>query len=109
MTKELFIETISALEKQDEYDTKCAERIGKVYSAFKENLLYDNSYLVNIILENLNIEFADNDDWIGYFCYELDYGKKYSDGCVTREDKSIVPLYDAGKLYDFLIEIKYTN
>lgn len=67
----------------------------------------------DILLEKLNCQslaldligdlFRDTDDWIGYWAIELDFGKRYKDGCVTEEDGTIIPLRTVEDLYNFLV------
>jgi len=45
----------------------------------------------------------DKEDWIDYFIYELDYGRKYVMGIVMDEENNI-DLSSAEKLYDYLCE-----
>ena len=57
--------------------------------------------------EDLVIELLENmfdTDMISYFIYELDYGKKYIDGCVQNSDGSIIDISTSEKLYDYLLE-----
>lgn len=102
MTRELFIETIEALQKQYEHDKNCA-------TAFKVILpdtfvgLYDNHWLSNQIVKLLQVAMDDENaySWIEYFIYELEFGKSYKKGPVTNNGVN-VDISDAGKLFDFL-------
>lgn len=104
MTKELFIETIEALKNQDEHDRKCAK-------AFKTILhndyvsSYDNHWLTNQLVKILQVAMNDKSEHsaIEYFLYELDFGRKYTEGCITQYGKNI-DLSDAGRLWDYLNE-----
>ncbi len=62
----------------------------------------------SIITNMLKTLFGDKDDWIGYFIYELDYGKKYKKGMVTDKGKDI-KLKSAGNLFDFLVDINFNK
>ena len=53
------------------------------------------------ILQNV---FNDKNAWISYFLYELDWGEKYKDGCITDTDGSFIRLSTIGELYEFLIK-----
>lgn len=48
---------------------------------------------------------ADKDEWISYFMWELDFGKKYKDGIILDSEGKNIRLDTAEKLYDFLCEI----
>lgn len=57
----------------------------------------------NIILDILQEVFEDKEnDWIGYFIYELHYGEFWNEECIS-DDGEIVYMRDAGELYDVLV------
>lgn len=94
ISKELFIETINSIEKQLKFDWENSDKLNAVYnSMFIEP--YDNGLLLNQLLKILNYNFdIDNDKCengtdIEYFIYELDFGKKYTDGCYSIHDENI--------------------
>lgn len=106
--KQLFIETIEAIEKQYRHDQKCNE-------AFKTILPndyvsgYDNHLLSNQLTKLLQLAMNDAHkySWIEYFMWELDFGSKYKEGYATNKDGSNIDLSTAGALYDFLITQTY--
>lgn len=56
------------------------------------------------VLRILHIIFgeSDIDDWISYFCIDLDFGKKYKPGCVTDENGKDIVLETPEDLYNYL-------
>ena len=103
MKKKTFIKAIEAIKAQLEHDHNVSTQLGRVFSdAFEANLYYDNHFLSEGLLNVLQVELGDKGEWIGYFCYELDFGKKYKPGCATNADGTNIDLSTAGKLYDFL-------
>jgi hypothetical protein len=57
----------------------------------------------DLIIDLLAGMFQDMEtQWISYFCYELDFGYEWKEGCVTENGKDI-PLKNASDLYDILI------
>lgn len=42
-----------------------------------------------LIGEMLTEVFADKSDWIGYYVYELDWGKGYKPGCIKSNGKNV--------------------
>jgi len=108
MTKELFIRAIEAIKKQRDYDIEVAKHLGAAFhNTFEANLLPNNDYLLNILIEILQIEMNDigtirQPSWIGYFCWELDFGAKNDHLKVYANDRE-VPMSNAAELYDFLI------
>lgn len=105
MIKELFIDSIRAIQLQWELDTKIASYLSLAFpDAFEANLLPQNSNLRDAIVHILAWELNDNDGFIDYFIYDLDYGKKYTPGCMGDENGKDIDISDSGKLYDFLTE-----
>lgn len=109
MDRELFIESIEQLRLQDELDERKSRLLSQVFpNAFEPNLLYDNHYIKNQLLKVFQVLLNESypDSWIEYFIFDLDYGRNFRMGMVTRDDGTNVDLSDAGKLYDFLMEEK---
>lgn len=106
MTKQLFIETIEALRLQSEHDSKCSDAFS-VLLPDSHGGFYDNHWLTNQLIKLLQVEYNDDhkDSWIEYYIYELEFGSKYHDGCVTDNGTNI-DLSDAGKLYEYLTHNK---
>ena len=48
--------------------------------------------------------FLDDDDFIGYFIYEIDYGRSELANSVKNADGNPIPLSTPGDLYDLLIK-----
>jgi len=48
--------------------------------------------------------FNDKDEWIDYWVWELDCGKKYKDGMVKEKDGSIIPLKTVSDLWNLLMK-----
>ena len=44
----------------------------------------------------------DKDEWIDYFCFELDFGKKWKEGVITEKDGTDIILKTAEDLYNLL-------
>ena len=106
MTKELFIESIDAIEKQYRHDQECSEAF-RVILPDDHISLYDNHRLNNQLTKVLQIAMDDEnkDSWIEYYMWELDFGKDWKKGYITIKDKD-VPLQNAGNLWNLLIETK---
>ena len=107
ITREHFIEIIEAMKNQCDYDILCCGYASKIYpDAFEANLIYNNSHLSNTLFKLIQMAFNDDQapSWIEHFCWELDFGRDYVEGCVKRKGGTNVDLSNAGKLYDFLFE-----
>ncbi len=56
------------------------------------------------IVNLLEIIMKDKEnDWTGYFCWELNFGRRYKPGMITDGDKDI-PLATTRDLYNLLLE-----
>jgi hypothetical protein len=107
MNKETFIKAIEALEKQENYNFEFSEKLGKCFpNAHSANLLPDNHFLSNILIQILQEEMNDMDNWIEWFCYEKDFGK-YEDIKAYDEDGKEIPMSTTEELYNFLITRPY--
>ena len=104
MTKELFIATINSIKKQIEIDRKNSSMLQKMFPDDSIYCGYNNKELFNALNKILKESMKDEYDWIDYFMYGLDFGKKYYNGCVLDRDKSIINLSTAENLYEFLIK-----
>lgn len=103
INKKLFIETINTLEKQFKKDHLFSEHMGMAFpNAFEANLLPDNNIIISQIIKLLEDLTNDNDEWIQYFIWELDFGKEYKDGCVNYKDGTNIDLSSSEKLWEFL-------
>ena len=43
---------------------------------------------------------------IDYFCWEIDFGESYTDGCVTDEKGNTIDISTPEKLYDYIVSNK---
>lgn len=59
----------------------------------------DHEQLVVDLLELLT---NDKNGWIGWWCWEIDYGRAYEDGSVTTYDDQVVDVSTKQKLYELL-------
>ena len=80
-------------------------------SSYKIRKLTDNEWDVffpteaSILCELLNKIFnCELSDDLGYFVYELEFGKKWEKGVVTDVDGNDIPLKNSSDLYDMLID-----
>lgn len=72
--------------------------------AIHSDFLYENLRSPGVIMNLLCQEFHDEkDDWIGYFAFELDWGKDYSPGAVTDKEGKEIPLATYEDLYAVLV------
>ena len=100
-TKDLFMKTIDAIEKQHEHDCKCSEAFKVILpNDFISN--YDNYLLQNQLVEILQIAMNDHHlSWIEHYMWELDFGRSWEKGNVTVGGKDF-PLQNVHDLWALL-------
>ena len=64
--------------------------------------LYDVTGIGDVTVDLLQNTMRDKNDWIPYWMYELNFGRDYRPGCVTR-DGSEIPLQTFDDVYDLLV------
>ena len=58
---------------------------------------------ITFMIEVLKDVMDDKDDWIGYFIYELEFGKnKMAKNCITEKDGKKVSLQTSSQLYNYI-------
>lgn len=58
-----------------------------------------------LVVEILSDAFNDTEnDNIDYFIYELNYGSRWHEGCITTKDGKDIPMRNAEELYDILLD-----
>lgn len=95
MTKENFSTLLNAVKNHSNY-------ICNLYRDYGIDFI--NSPVMEIeseITKYLKAQFNDTDDWISYWIWELDFGKKWKPGTVTFEGID-VPLGTADDLWNLL-------
>lgn len=107
MDKTLFCDSLRALQQQYKHDRLWSEKLAALFPDERVFGIYDNSKVNDALLHILQLEMNDvgKDSWIGYFCYELDFGAKYREGCATQYGKNI-DLSSPESLYDYLKSIQ---
>jgi hypothetical protein len=83
------------------------EWMDRVSETLGSDTLYERLQSQGGLFLLLSEIFDDNvDDWIGYFIFELDWGKDYEDGRVKDKDGTNVPLATLKDLYNLLTKKK---
>lgn len=57
-----------------------------------------------LVVELLTAMFDDEEELIEYWMYEMDFGRRWYEGCMAEADGTSVMLPDAASLYDYLVE-----
>lgn len=109
MKKKLFVKTILAIKLQIQNDILISKKLGEAFpNSFSANLLPDNHWLQNALLEVLQIAMEDEFDtvykqsWIEYFCWELNFGEENYRLKAYDKNQKEIPLSTPGHLWEFL-------
>lgn len=98
MTFELFDKILHQLMKWNDFCEKVSDATNDAICLPELCPLDDDIVkLLEIIMEDKE------NDWIGYFCWELNFGRRYKPGMITDGDKDI-PLATTRDLYNLLLE-----
>ena len=105
ISKEEFIRIMKRLEETE----KTKSEIDKIIEESTDCIISDftNAGSLMICHEDIVIKLLermfDDGDTISWWIYDLEYGKKYEDGCITEKDGTIIDLSTTEKLYDYLV------
>lgn len=105
ISKEEFVEIINRLKETDDIKNKVNEIFRKSTDSKLTGYLEASSLMIcheEIVVKLLEIIFNDYET-ISYWLYELDYGRKYTDGCISDEAGNI-DISTPEKLYEYLIK-----
>ena len=102
MSEKTFCETMREIKESWDY-------IDNLNDFFRKN--HVDGYLwqpncIDTALDLLKFIFCDDGDWIGYYAYELYWGKKYKPGCVVSRNGTDIVLKSPEDLYQLLKKTK---
>lgn len=98
ITLEKFKKYMNAVKKDYDYMDQASDILNS-------DFLYENLSGASYVLDILSDIFHDGEnDYIGYFCFELDWGKNYEPGDVVTKDGEIIPLGTLEDLYALLVK-----
>lgn len=103
LKKERFCKTMNQIQKVYDYGDKLNQ-------FFKENHVDGYLHEPNCIEQTLGLLafiFDDKDQWIDYWVYELDFGRRYKEGTITDSNGENIPLETAEELYELLVKNLY--
>ena len=110
ISKDLFVETVNFIKERNEFEKKFNSMLTEEYG---DCIFFPSERWLNKVVQLLSAGFDYEDkiisDWIYYFIFELDFGEKWKEGCVTEtrivDGKDVdvdVPLGTPENLYDML-------
>ena len=99
VTKEWFIKNVNAIEQNLGW-------LDKLYEAeiLSEDFIDKIGFAIEQPVRMLQELMDDEEDWIGYWIFELDCGRKWTPGCVEDKDGDEVKLQTAEDLWNVLTE-----
>ena len=98
--------TFTDFEKYMEAVHKDYRWMDLVTDALNSDVLYENLESQYFLLDLMTDIFEDKEDWIGYYVFELNWGKEYEPGKVKDEDGNDIPLATLEDLYNILTKKK---
>lgn len=99
ISKDAFLRIMNDVHKEEEY----IDDINGVFNKYNYGGGYFPPTCVDSLVNLLEFIFEDNNDWIGYYIWELNFGKNWNPGTVRCKDKDI-RLDTDENLYDFLVK-----
>lgn len=108
ISKEQFVTIINKMKAVDDFVNEVNDKSRQLRETLDDSFLdffEGNSLFVahsDIVVQLLENMFNDN-DMISYWIYELNYGRKYEDGCVQDCDGNNIDISTVEKLYDYLV------
>lgn len=103
ISKKSFIESIQEVKTQWEHDIECSKAF-QILLPHDYTTSYDNNILYKIILKLLKDLTNDENDWIYYYIYDLEFGTKYHSGMVKDSNLNDIELKTIEDLWNILNE-----
>ena len=106
--KELFCKCIRALRRTYKFQDDVCGLIRDINKKDEDKDMCDMGAMMypdcsNALVDLLEVIMDDNEDeWISYFCYELDFGNEWCEGCCTDEKGNDIPLQTIDDLWNVL-------
>ena len=99
VTKEIFCEIIENLQTVDDYHKGLN---GFFEKSGVQGFLYSPDATASVT-QLLKAMFKDEDNIIGTYCFEMDYGNNYKVGYLKDEGGNEIDFSTPEKLYDYLV------
>ena len=100
LSKEVFINVIEDVKRKCDYQSELNDFF-RNHGADGYIFQPDCSESALLLLEHI---FSDEDGWISYYCFELDFGRNWKVGMITSKDGQDIPLSTPEDLYDLLLQ-----
>lgn len=109
ISKDKFFEILNYFQENEQFEESLRQLLkNSVRSTdFMDAAMFTDCKMIDYVIYLLEDNFNDSSEgWIGYWIYELNYGKEWRPGCVTLKDGTDIKLQSKEDLYNFLIKNK---
>lgn len=100
--KGIFVQAINNMEEQFRRDRERTEHLQEVFGGFIEN--YDYEPVLKSLFKLLSYVVDDESELIGYYVYELEFGKHSHRLSAYDSDGTKIPLDNVGELWDYFVK-----
>lgn len=99
-----FSKYLGLVEESERFKEKLSNLAYEYSSRVRVDVNFDYPSNTEIIIELIEKVFNDYDEWVSYWCYELDFGNKYKDGMIKDKDGNNIPLKTVNDLWNIIID-----
>ena len=100
ITKAMFIEIMNTIITLHREEEKFNSVLSEIDEEFGGCFIHNKS--INVLVKILRDLTNDENDNIGYWLWELEFGEKYTEGCITEADGTPIPLKTIEDLWNLL-------
>lgn len=101
ISKQQFIECIKSLQTVLDFQREILKTVRK-YDSEADFGIFNYPSCEYELLRLLETLMNDDEGWISYFCYEIDFGREWEVGDATDEDGVDIPLATVDELWETL-------
>lgn len=105
MKRQTFIEIIADIQAQQRKDNEISQALS--YITDEESVVYISQLVTSLVI-TLETEFDDDDQTISWWLWDAPHAGEVPESCYITDEKRRKEWHitDAGKLYDYLVEIQ---
>ena len=105
MKRQTFIEIIADIQAQQRKDNEISQALGDITD--EESVVYISQLVTSLVI-TLETEFDDDDQTISWWLWGAPHAGEVPESCYITDEKRRKEWHitDAGKLYDYLVEIQ---
>lgn len=105
MKRQTFIEIIADIQAQQRKDNEISQALGDITD--EESVVYISQLVTSLVI-TLETEFDDDDQTISWWLWDAPHAGEVPESCYITDEKRHKEWHitDAGKLYDYLVEIQ---